>query len=78
VQLDLQEEFSYNQVPSNDCSGYFPHDGYYPDSPLAPDYPTEYGIYGTEVFELNIALVEQIRRPRLQPQTKRYESRRGV
>jgi purine nucleoside permease len=59
VQLDLQEEFSFNQVPSNDSSGYYPQDGYYPDSPLASDYPTEYGIYGTEVFELNIALVDK-------------------
>ena len=59
VQLDLQEEFSYNQVPSNDSSGYFPQDGYYPDSPLSSDYPTQYGIYGTEVFELNFNLVNR-------------------
>lgn len=59
VQLDLQYEFSYNQVPSNDSSGYFPQDGYYPDSPLPSDYPTEYGVYGTEVFELNINLVNR-------------------
>lgn len=59
VQLDLQEEFSYNQVPANDSSGYFPQDSFYPDSPLPSDYPTENGIYGTEVFELNINLVNK-------------------
>ena len=56
VQFDLQYEFSYNQVPSNDSSGYFPQDGYFPDSPLSTDYPTE--LYGTEVFELNFNLVK--------------------
>ena len=54
VQLDLQYEFSASQVPTNDSSGYFPQDAYYPDSPSANDYPLE--IYGTEAFEVNKAL----------------------
>ena len=57
VQLDLQYEFSYNQVPSNDSSGYFPQDAFLPDFPLPTDYHAE--IYGTEVFELNKNLVNR-------------------
>lgn len=59
VQFDLQYEFSYNQVPANDSSGYFPQDAYYPDSPLTSDYPSLYGVYGTEVFELNFNVVDR-------------------
>ena len=59
VQLDLQYEFAQSQVPSNDSSGYFPQDSIYPDSSLPSDYPTQYGIYGTEVFELNFNLVDR-------------------
>lgn len=57
VQLDLQYEFSASQIPSNDSSGYFPQDAYYPDSPLSNDYPLE--IYGTEVFEVNKNLCDR-------------------
>lgn len=46
VQLDLQQEFSALQIPSNDSSGYFPQGANFPDSPNAYDYPTS--IYGTE------------------------------
>jgi len=57
VQFDLQYEFSASQIPSNDSSGYFPQNSYYPDSPNAYDYPLE--IYGTEAFELNENLKER-------------------
>lgn len=51
VQVDLQYEFAETQVPSNDSSGWFPQDAYYPDEYSERDYPTE--LYGTEAFELN-------------------------
>lgn len=51
VQFDLQYEFSANQIPSNDSTGYFPQDAYYPDVPYSYDYPG--AIYGTEAFEVN-------------------------
>ena len=53
VQLDLQYEFDARQIPSNDSSGYFPQDSVFPDEAAGIDYPDVYGIYGTEVFELN-------------------------
>jgi purine nucleoside permease len=59
VQFDLQYEFAQSQVPGNDSSGYFPQDGYYPDTANVKDYPTQYGVYGTEVFELNFNLVDR-------------------
>lgn len=51
VQFDLQYEFSANQIPSNDSTGYFPQGAYYPDVPFSYDYPDE--VYGTEAFEVN-------------------------
>lgn len=57
VQFDLQYEFSEYQVPSNDSSGWFPQNAYYPDVPYSYDYPGE--LYGTEVFELNNNLKER-------------------
>ena len=51
VQLDLQYEFDSRQIPSNDSSGYFPQNSFFPDETAGIDYPGE--IYGTEAFELN-------------------------
>lgn len=51
VQFDLQYEFSANEVPTNDSSGYFPQGSDFPDSPNTYDYPTD--IYRTEAFEVN-------------------------
>jgi purine nucleoside permease len=58
VQFDLQYEFDARQIPSNDSTGYFPQNAYYPDSPNGSDYPEE--IYGTEVFEVNENLRDRL------------------
>ncbi|KAL1624322.1 hypothetical protein SLS56_007861 [Neofusicoccum ribis] len=49
VQVALQYEFDYREVPQNWTTGYIPQGSYFPD-----EYPGE--LYGTEVFEVNDAL----------------------
>lgn len=49
VQVALQYEFDYREVPQNWTTGYIPQGSYFPD-----EYPGE--LYGTEVFEVNEAL----------------------
>ncbi|KAH7032378.1 putative purine nucleoside permease [Macrophomina phaseolina] len=49
VQVALQYEFDYREVPQNWSTGYIPQGSYLPD-----EYPGE--LYGTEVFEVNTAL----------------------
>ena len=46
VQVALQYEFDYREVPDNFSTGYVPQGSYSPN-----EYP--YSIYGTEVFEVN-------------------------
>lgn len=49
VQVALQYEFDAREIPANYSTGYIPQGAYAPDQ-----YPTS--IYGTEVFEVNVAL----------------------
>ncbi|KAH8812845.1 purine nucleoside permease [Xylogone sp. PMI_703] len=58
IQFDLQYEFDPRQMPSNmSWTGYMPQGGVSPDTPNTIDYPTS--VYGTEVFELNVNLLER-------------------
>jgi purine nucleoside permease len=49
VQVALQYEFDAREMPANFTTGYFAYGTYLPNQ-----YPTE--LYGTEVFEVNVAL----------------------
>src|SRR5438046_6777431 len=49
LQVDLQYEIASREIPSNWTTGYFAQDSFAPT-----EYPKS--IYGTEVFELNVAL----------------------
>ena len=49
IQVALQYEFDIRELPDNFTTGYLPYGTFSPES-----YPTT--LYGTEVFELNVAL----------------------
>jgi purine nucleoside permease len=53
VQVALQYEFDAREMPANFTTGYLPYGTFFPDQ-----YPTI--IYGTEVFEVNEALRDEV------------------
>ncbi|KAK4942261.1 hypothetical protein LTR10_018018 [Elasticomyces elasticus] len=58
VNLDLQNSFSQDELPTNDSSIFFPLGSEQPDSSNPDAYPTDW--FGWEAFELNKKLISSI------------------